>query len=133
MAMLHNTIGGLLALAFILLVIVSLLRVTGREIGFARPLSMIAAGLLIVQYILGFLLMGGGARNSNLHYLIALLAIIPVAMDHGWAANRATAHQRAMGSLIASALATVLILYAYMLGMNNVVPAETAAFVVSLF
>lgn len=134
MAGLHEIVGGLVVLAFLILVIVNVLRVTGREIGFARPLSMIAALLLLVQYVLGFLLMGGGARNSNLHYLAALAAIITVGLEHGWAGNRPTAHERAMGSLIASVLTLVLVLVAYMIGMKNgAASMEAAAFISSLF
>ena len=132
MPMLHETIGGLVLLAFIVLTIINILRVTGRDIAFARPLSMVAALLLLAQYVIGFLLMGAGARNSNLHYLIALLAIVTVGLEHGWAANKATAHERATGSLIATALTTVLILAAYLIGKSYAMDA-VAAYVSTLY
>ncbi|MGI9253960.1 MAG: hypothetical protein ACR2J8_09445 [Thermomicrobiales bacterium] len=132
MTMLHETIGGLVVLAFLVLTIINILRVTGREIGFARPLSMLAAGLLLLQYVLGFLLMGSGAKNSNLHYVVALLAIVTVGLEHGWAANRATANQRAVGSLIASLLTLLLVLVAYQIGKTHAVD-PVAAYVASFF
>ncbi|MFM9108454.1 MAG: hypothetical protein ACKOWF_17345 [Chloroflexota bacterium] len=132
MSTIHEAIGGLVLLAYIVLTIVNVLRLTGKEIAFARPLSMAAAGLLLVQYVLGFLLMGSGARNSNLHYLIALLAIVTVGLEHGWAANRATAKERAAGSLVASALTVVLVFAAYMLGMTHAM-APVAEFVAGAF
>ena len=130
--MLHEAIGGLVLLAFIVLTVINILRMTGKDISIARPLSMAAAGLLLLQYVLGFLLMGGGYRNSNLHYLIALLAIITVGLEHGWAANRATARERATSSLVATALTTILIFAAYMIGKSNAME-PAAAFIATLF
>jgi len=128
----HQILGTVIVVAFAVLTILNILRVTGREIPGVRTFAMVAAALLLLQYVIGFLLMGSGYRNSNLHYLVALLAIVTVGMEHGWAAQRATAHQRAVASLIASALTTVLVIAAHSIGSMNAA-GKVAAYVSRLF
>jgi hypothetical protein len=132
MSGLHALLANIVVVAFALLTVLNILRVTGRDIPGVSTFSRVAALLLLLQYVLGFLLMGGGYRNSNLHYLIALLAIVTVGMEHGWAANRATPHQRAVGSLMATALTTVLMIAAHGIGTMNR-GGEIAAYIASFF
>lgn len=120
MNQLHFILGSVLVAAFIIVAILNVLRATGRDVPVVRTISMAAAALLLFQYVVGFLLMGGGFRNSNLHYLIALLAIIPVGIEHGYAASRTTPHQRALIAAIASVATVVLVLAAYEIGRRNV-------------
>ncbi len=120
MNQLHFILGSVLVVAFIVVAILNVLRATGRTIPVARTISMAAAALLLVQYIVGFLLMGSGFRNSNLHYLIALLAIIPVGIEHGYAASRTTPHQRAITAAVASIATAILLLVTHGIGSANV-------------
>ena len=133
MSQVHLLLGSVIVVAFLLLTILYVLRITGRAVPGVSTFSKIAAGLLLLQYVLGFLLMGGGYHNSNLHYLIALLAIIPVGLEHAWAANRTTAHQRAVGSAIAAALTTILVVAAHSIGSANAGAMAVTAYIVSLF
>lgn len=120
MNQLHFILGSVIVVAFIVVAILNVLRATGRNIPVARTISMAAAALLLLQYVIGFLLMGSGFRNSNLHYLIALLAIIPVGIEHGYAASRTSPHQRAVTAAVAAVATVVLILAAYEIGRRNV-------------
>ncbi|MCC6313834.1 MAG: hypothetical protein IT337_07450 [Thermomicrobiales bacterium] len=119
MVALHSAVGGLVVLAFVVVTILNILRVTGRDLPIARTISMIAGALLLIQYILGFLLLGAGFRNSMAHYVIALLAILTVGMEHGYAATRDTSRQRAVAATIATLATTILVLIAYMIGMGG--------------
>lgn len=127
MNQLHFILGSVLVVAFVVVAILNVLRATGRTIPVARTISMAAAALLLIQYIVGFLLMGSGFRNSNLHYLIALLAIIPVGIEHGYAASRTTPHQRALTAALASIATAVLLLIAHGIGSANVGGGEVSA------
>lgn len=120
MNQLHFILGSVLVAAFIIVAILNVLRATGRDVPIVRTISMAAAALLLLQYVVGFLLMGGGFRNSNLHYLIALLAIIPVGIEHGYAASRTTPHQRALTAAVASIATAILLLITHGIGSANV-------------
>ena len=116
MVNLHNIVGTLVVLAFLALSLVNALRVMGREIGWARPLSFVAAALLVVQYAIGFGLLGQGYRTRASHFVFALLAIVTVGLEHGFARTRATPGARARAALVATGLTFVLVLIAYIIG-----------------
>ncbi len=120
MNQLHFILGTVVVVAFVVVAILNILKATGRTMPVARTISMAAAALLLLQYVVGFLLMGAGFRNSNLHYLIALLAIIPVGIEHGYAASRTTPHQRAITAAVASIATAVLLIVAHSIGSANV-------------
>ena len=88
-----------------------------------RQASFIAAGLLVLQYLVGVLLLANGSRNSDEHIVIALLVLIPVALQHS-SARRLSTQSRAVALLIWALAAAVLSVIAYMTGMAGVgVPA----------
>ena len=74
----HEGIGTLVVLAFLALVVVNLLQMSGRSISWTRQLSFAAAGLLFFQYVIGFGLLGGDHDVNPLHFLFALGAIVTV-------------------------------------------------------
>ena len=119
MVNLHNIVGTLVVLAFLVLAVVNALRVMGREIGWIRPLSFVAAALLLVQYVIGFGLLGQGHPISSIHYITALLAIVTVGLEHGYARTRASPGARARAALVASGLTFVLVLIAYIIGSSR--------------
>ena len=121
----HEIIGGLVVLAFLVLAILNLFQAMGKSISIVRPISMIAGGLLILQYVLGFLLMGQGLRNSNLHYGFALLAIVTVGAEHMLGGKPG----KGMAVFLATAASFVLVLLAYFYGMRGMGPAEAAMLV----
>ena len=122
----HNIVGTLVVAAFLILTVLNGLRVAGRDIPIARTVSMIAAGLLLIQYVIGFLLFGGGFQNSVVHYVLALAAIITVGLEHGYAATRDSSRQRAIAALLATLGTTILVFAAHGIG-SAYEPAVEAA------
>lgn len=110
-----------MVIAFVALAVVNVLRATGKQITWAKPLSFAAAGLLALQYVLGFSLLGSDHKITAWHYLFALAAIIPVGIEHGMGNAR---EQEKPGSGVriaaaASALTTILVIVAYAIGQSN--------------
>jgi heme A synthase len=123
LAGIHEILGGLVVAAFIVMAILAAIAATGREMSWIRQASFIAAGLLALQYLIGVLLLANGFRNSNTHVAIALLVLIPVALQHS-SARRLSSQSRAVALLIWALAAAVLSVIAYMTGMAGVgVPA----------
>lgn len=112
----HNMLGGLVVVAFIVVAIAAAIAAAGREIPWLRPASFVAAGLLIAQYIVGLLLLGGGEANTTTHYVVGLLVIVPVALQHA-AGRRLSAQMSGVALLIWSLAATFLAVIAYLTGM----------------
>src|SRR3954463_12552624 len=79
----HEGMGTLVVLAFLALTIVNILQATGKTITWSKQLSFTAAGLLALQYIIGFTLLGSDHTISGLHYTFALVAIVTVGLEHG--------------------------------------------------
>jgi hypothetical protein len=116
----HQTIGTLVVLAYLVLTVVYILRLTGRDLPVARPLSFAAAGLLIVQYVIGFGLLGDDREVSGWHYLIALSAILTVGIEHGMAGARPPETSgNARLAVAATAATTLLTIIAYAIGSSN--------------
>jgi hypothetical protein len=117
----HEGVGTLVVIAFLALTVVNAMRAAGRTITWAKPLSFAAAGLLFLQYVLGFSLLGGDHKITAWHYLFALAAIIPVGIEHGMGNAR---EQEKPGSGIrvaaaASALTTIVVIVAYAIGKSH--------------
>ena len=123
LAGIHEILGGLVVVAFIVMAILAAVAASGREIRWIRQASFVAAGLLVVQYVVGVLLLANGFRNSNTHVAIALLVLVPVALQHS-SARRLSLQTRNVALLIWALSAAVLSVIAYMTGMAGAgVPA----------
>ena len=123
MAGIHEILGGLVVAAFIVVAILAAVAASGRDIPWIRTASFVAAGLLVVQYVVGVLLLANGLRNSNAHFAIALLVLIPVALQHS-STRRLSPKTRNVALLLWALAAAVLSLIAYMTGMAGAgVPA----------
>lgn len=115
----HEMLGGLVVVALIVTVVLAAIQARGGDDRLVRPVSMIAAGLLGLQIVLGFLLIGGGARNSNWHYLIAILVLVPIALMHS-SAKRLSPQTRGMAMIIWALAAAILAVIAYMTGLQGI-------------
>jgi hypothetical protein len=119
----HEILGGLVVVAFIVMAILAAVAATGRDMPWIRQASFIAAGLLALQYVVGVLLLANGFRNSNAHVAIALLVLIPVALQHS-SARRLSSQTRGVALLIWALAAALLSIIAYLTGMAGAgVPA----------
>lgn len=115
MAGLHQTVGGLVVVAWIVVTILAAIEAgTGRR-QWTRPASFVAAALLLLQYVLGFGLLGSGQQNSAGHYIIALLILIPVAVQQT-SEKRMSTQARGTAVVIASLAAAFLAVIAYLSG-----------------
>jgi heme A synthase len=119
----HEILGGLVVVAFIVMAILAAIAASGREMPWIRQASFVAAGLLLLQYLVGVLLLANGSRNTGSHIVIALLGLIPVALQHS-SARRVSSQSRAVALLIWALAAAVLSVIAYMTGLAGAgVPA----------
>jgi heme A synthase len=116
LAGIHEILGGLVVVAFIVTAILAAIAATGRDIPWIRQVSFVAAGLLLLQYLVGVLLLANGFRNSSTHLAVAILVLIPVALQHS-SARRISSQSRAVALLIWALAAAVLSVIAYMTGM----------------
>lgn len=118
LAGIHNMLGGLVVVAFIVTVVLAAIQASGRSGEAARYASFVAAGLLLLQYVVGVLLLGGGARNATIHYVVGLLVVVPVALQQT-AARRLGPQTRGLGTLIWALAAAFVSVIAYLTGMQG--------------
>lgn len=120
MTNLHWLVGTLVLVAYLALTVANVLQMRrGQAFPWARQLSFAAAGLLALQYVLGFSLLGSGEENSGLHYVFALAALVTVGMEHGYAGSRPTPTERSRIGAVATGLTFLLLLIAYGIGEAN--------------
>ncbi|MGE3797630.1 MAG: hypothetical protein AB7G88_07295 [Thermomicrobiales bacterium] len=120
MSSVHMIVGLAVVVAFLLSTIASYLRMSrGTEISWLRGVSFAAAGLLLLQYVLGFALLGDDGDISPLHYILALAAIIPVGAEHMFATAERSARERNRIAFVSSLAAFVLVLVVYAIGERN--------------
>ncbi|MGC4189604.1 MAG: hypothetical protein QM589_00035 [Thermomicrobiales bacterium] len=116
----HMIIGSLTLLAFLAALILNVRTlITGAAFSWQKMVSFGAATLLLLQYMMGFSLLGSGKSMTSVHYLVALLAIIPVGFEHGYASTRTDPRQRTIYTVLANAAAFIIILIAYMIGETH--------------
>jgi heme A synthase len=110
------TVGTLVIIGFLVTLVLNIRTArTGAEFAWQKVVSFGAATLLILQYMLGFSLLSDN-DITGFHYLIALAAIIPVGIEHGYASQRPSAIDRGKLGALANAFTLVLVLVAYMIG-----------------
>jgi len=116
----HNTVGTLVIVGYLVVTVLYLLVSRGRDMRWARGVSFGAAALLLLQYILGISLWGMEAYDPRTsHYTLALLALLTVGLEHGYAPTRATPRERARYGALASGLTFLLVVAAYVVGTSN--------------
>ncbi len=114
MVTVHMWVGSVLVLAYVVLTVVNFMQMRGsRTISWAHTLSMAAAGLLLIQILLGFNLLGGDHSITPFHYIFALLSLVTVGIEHGMVKGRELASDRARIAAFASTGTMVLVLIAY--------------------
>ena len=116
----HMIVGSLVVLAFIVSLVLNLRTATGKPtLSFQRPLSMAAAGLFLIQILLGFSLLGEGKDIPAAHFLLALLAIFPIGAEHMLTGRETDSRRAGRVAAIANAVTLVLVLIAYIIGETN--------------
>jgi len=75
----HMVTGLAVLVLFLLVTILNYVRMSrGRVFAWAKWMSLAAAGLLLLQYVVGFALLADDRRINALHYILALAVIIPI-------------------------------------------------------
>lgn len=117
MTNIHMIIGTLVLVGYVVTLALNINTArTGKDFSWQKIVSFGAATLLLLQYMLGFSLLGEGKDVPAFHFLIALAAIIPVGMEHGYASQRPTAVERGKLAALANVFTLVLVLVAYAIG-----------------
>lgn len=111
----HEMLGGIVVVVLIIVAILAAISAGGGSNSMLRPASMLAAGLYILQIILGLVLVSGGLRNSTGHYIVGLLILVPVALQHT-SAKRLETRTRDYATMIAALAAAFLSVLAYASG-----------------
>jgi hypothetical protein len=120
MANVHMIIGLATLAAFALLAIVNALRAfRSSKLSWARGLSIAAAGLLLIQYVIGFSLLGSDHDMKPIHYILALTAIIPVGAEHMIAAQETDKGRAHRIAFICNILTIVILVVVYQIGQRN--------------
>jgi len=113
-------IGTLVIIGYLVnLVFYGMTYMRGSVLPYHRVISFGAATLLLLQYMLGFSLLGEGKDIPATHFLVALAAVIPVGAEHMLAGQEPGLRRRGMIGMIASLVTLILVLVAYMIGETN--------------
>lgn len=114
------TVGSLLLLTYIVVLVLNIRTAMGKPmLSFQRPLSFIAATLLLAQIMLGFSLLGEGREMAPLHIVAALLAIFPVGAEHALSSKETDSRRAGRIAAIANIFTIALVFTAYMIGELN--------------
>ena len=116
----HMIVGTITLVLFLVNVVMYGIELAkGKPVAYHRLVSVSAATGLLLQYALGFMLLGAGNDVKWFHWVVALVAIVPVGMEHGMTANQTSFRTKSMIGLVASLLAFVVVLAAYGIGEMN--------------
>lgn len=116
----HMIVGSAVVVAYLVMLALNLrTAASGAEFSWQKVVSYTAATLLLVQYVLGFSLLGEGNDIPAFHFLIALAAILPVGMEHGFGSQRPAAKDRGKINALANVATLLLVLVAYLIGEMN--------------
>ncbi len=88
----------------------------GKAAPYHRLVSIGAATLLLLQYALGFMLLGSGERITFWHIVAALASIVPVGIEHMFASGEKGLRRRGTLGLFATIITVLLVLAAYGIG-----------------
>lgn len=120
MTTVHMIVGSIVVILYLVnfgMYTMSFLR--GKAVAYHRVVAMGAAAFLLLQYMLGFSLLGEGGSAAPLHIVIALAAILPVGAEHMLTAQEKGIRRRGMIGMMATLITFVLVLIAYMIGEMN--------------
>ncbi len=120
MANVHMIVGSLVVLGYVITLILNVrTAATSAEFSWQKMVSFGSATLLLLQYLLGFSLLGSDGEISAMHYIIALAAILPVGFEHAYASQQPSSKDRGKLAALANVATLVLVLVAYLIGQSN--------------
>lgn len=121
-ATVHMIVGGITLILFLVNAVMYGMEFTkGKPAAYHRLVSIGAATGLLLQYGLGFMLLADSESNSItwIHWVLALLVILPVGLEHGGTANQTSFRKKSILGLSAAVLSFVLVFVVFMIGELN--------------
>lgn len=116
----HLIVGTTVVIGYVIVLLLNVrLALTGADLRWQRPFSFGVATVLLLQYMLGFSLLGEGKDVDAVHFLLALTAIIPVGLEHGYAGSRRSPRQRGTVAAVANVLTLAIVIAAYLIGQGS--------------
>lgn len=118
----HMIVGGITLILFLVnAVMYGIEFVKGRPAPKHRLVSIGAATGLLLQYALGFMLLADSESNDItwIHWVLALLVILPVGLEHGGTANQENFRKKSLLGLSAAVIATIMVFVVFMIGELN--------------
>lgn len=111
----HRIIGTLTLLLFLVsAVMYAVEMMRGTNLPYHRIITMAAGTLLLVQYAIGFMILGGTHNPIKaIHWVLALVAVLPVGWEHYATSTQKDHRTKSMMGLLGTGLAFILILAAY--------------------
>jgi hypothetical protein len=110
-------VGSAVIVAYLVVLALNVRTATsGAEFSWQKIVSFSAASILVVQYLLGFSLLGEGRDVPAFHFLIGLAAILPVGMEHGYGSQQTSAVDRGKIGALANVMTLVVLVVAYIIG-----------------
>lgn len=120
MSNVHMIVGSIVAVLYLVnLGMYTMNFVKGKAVAYHRLVAMGAATFLLLQYMLGFSLLGEGRSIPAIHVVLALASILPVGAEHMLTAQETSFRRRGMIGMMATLITLVLVLIAYMIGETN--------------
>lgn len=118
LAGIHSMVGGLVVVALIVVVVVAAIQAAGGDGRLTRTVSIAASVILLLQYLIGVLLLSGGFRNSMTHYVLGLLILVPIGLQHA-SVKRLSPRTQGIAMIIWALAAAFLAIITYMTGMQG--------------
>lgn len=121
-ATVHMIVGGITLILFLVnAVMYGMEFVKGKPAPKHKLVSIGAATGLLLQYFLGFMLLADSESNdiSWIHWVLALLVILPVGLEHGGTANQTNFRKKSIMGLAAAVITFVMVLVVFLIGELN--------------
>lgn len=119
-ATIHLYIGTALLLFYLATTIIYAIGIGGTVIPWGKYVSYLASLFLILQYLVGIGLLATGAHNKWYHYLLAILVLVPIGLEHGYIRRRFHGRELAVNLTTVAAITTIIIFITYLIGRANV-------------
>ena len=120
MATVHLIVGSLVILIYVVVLVGYFRGLGSGPAAWVRQLSMAGAVLLLLQYALGFSLLGSSDTRPNaLHYVFALATVLTVGAEHMIAGQEPDPQRRSRIGMLAVLGTLVLTLVAYGIGEST--------------
>ncbi len=119
-ATVHLYIGTALLIAYLATTVIYATGIgSGTVPAFGKYVSYLAALLLVLQYLVGIGLLASKYQNKWYHYVLAVLVIVPIGLEHGMIRKRFTGRQLATNLTLVAGITTFVIFLTWLVGRGT--------------